>query len=84
MIKSVSINCEACGKECFENELETVKLSGYNSEINICLSCSGKNPENQYKDAIDLLSKISSSLHDKDRNPAERIDQIKKMLDGDI
>lgn len=73
------INCQACGGECFDNELKTVKLSGFDSSISVCESCLSKTAEASFKDAASILKdivKIAASSKD----PEKRLRAIKSLL----
>jgi len=76
-----SVNCQACGVECFAFELETVKLAGTTQAINICESCKGKAAaEDSFKGAADILGDIAKIATSPGSDPEERIRQIKKLI----
>jgi hypothetical protein len=73
------MNCQGCGSECFEHELKTVKLSGFDSSIVVCDACMSKTAEDSFKDAADILKdivKIAASSKD----PEKRLRAIKSLL----
>lgn len=76
---TITINCQACGSECFEHELKTVKLSGFDNSIVVCDSCMSKTAEDSFKDAADILKdivKIAASSKD----PEKRLRAIRSLL----
>jgi ribosome-binding protein aMBF1 (putative translation factor) len=76
---TISMNCQVCGNEFFENELKTIKLSGFESSIVSCDSCLAKTAEDSFKDAADILKdivKIAASSKD----PEKRLRAIRSLL----
>ncbi|MCK9567669.1 hypothetical protein M0R72_01810 [Candidatus Pacearchaeota archaeon] len=73
------MNCQGCGSECFEHELKTVKLSGFDSSIVVCGTCFSRTAEGSFKDAADILKdvvKIAASSKD----PEKRLRAIRSLL----
>ena len=73
------MNCQGCGEECFESDLKTIQLSGFDSSIAVCGNCFSKTAEDSFKDAADILKdieKIASSPQD----PEQRLREIKSLL----
>ena len=79
MTELAPLNCQGCGDECFEHELKTVRLSGFESPIAVCATCLSKTAEDSFKDAADILkdiAKIATSSND----PENRLRAIKSLL----
>lgn len=74
-----SVNCEVCGTEHMRTDLNSIKLSGFNSYMLICDSCKSKDPREQYKTAAATLKEIASAV-DEESSPEERIEIIKELL----
>jgi ribosome-binding protein aMBF1 (putative translation factor) len=77
-----SVNCHACGTECFEEELVPIKLAGF-SKLDVCESCLAKTPESSFKeasDAVKQIMKVASSRED----VIHRLSLIKKIVDGNL
>jgi hypothetical protein len=73
------MNCQVCGSEYFESELNTVKLAGFKSSIVACSKCLDKTAEDSFKDAADILNdivKIAASAKD----PEKRLKAIRSLL----
>lgn len=73
------MNCQGCGSECFEHELKTVKLSGFDSSIVVCGTCYSRTAEDSLKDAVAILKdivKIAASSKD----PEKRLKAIRSLL----
>lgn len=76
-----SVNCGACGNEYMRIDLSSIKLSGFESIINICISCKSKSPQDQYKTAASILNDIVSIANISDTSSVEeRLARIKELL----
>jgi hypothetical protein len=76
---TIPMNCQVCGIECFENELKTIQLSGFDSSIAACNNCMSKTAEDSFKDAAEILNdivKIAASSKD----PEKRLRAIRALL----
>ena len=80
VMKIQAVNCQACGAEYLDNQLKTVKLSGFSSAIAVCESCLSKTAEDSFKDAAELLNEIVTIARCTSNNPERRIREIKALF----
>jgi hypothetical protein len=48
-------NCEACGEECMNAELDDVVLRGIDWKLRLCKTCKAQDPIDAYNDVIDIV-----------------------------
>ena len=76
---TVSMNCQACGGECFVQDLKTIKLSGFDNSIVVCGDCLSKTPEASFKDAAYIMKDIAKIVASS-KDPEKRPRAIKSLL----
>lgn len=74
-------NCQACGAECFHDQLKTIKLHA-SSTISVCEQCLniGEEISSSYKSAIDIINEISLITKASSQDPEKRIRDIKALI----
>lgn len=73
-------NCQACGEECFSDELKTVTLTGFSHPICICNACIISTAEDAFKNAASILNDIMA-IAALDTDPADRLQKIKSLIE---
>lgn len=80
----VSANCQICGGECSEQELNVIssplKLSG-DATMSVCGACLQSTAEDSFKDAADILAEIGIIVRATAGNPERRLLAIKNILE---
>ena len=79
-IEITSENCQACGTEHFNTDLNTVKLSGYNRAFRVCDECLKHTAAANYRDAAEIVNDIVKIAESKHRDPEERLNHIRSLL----
>lgn len=74
-----SMNCQACGSEWLETELNTIKLAGFVSSIFVCETCLSKTAESSFQDAADLLREVVK-VAKSDDDPERRLRNIRALI----
>ncbi len=79
-IEITSENCQACGTEHFNTDLNTVELSGYKRAVRICAKCLERSAELNYRDAAEIVKDIAKIADGKHGDPEERLNRIRALL----
>jgi hypothetical protein len=79
-IEITSENCQACGTEHFNTDLNTVKLNGYKRAFRVCSECLKHTTEANYRDAAEIVNDIAKIADSKQGDPEERLNQIRALL----
>jgi hypothetical protein len=72
-------NCQACGSENFNSDLQTIKLSGFIYPICVCKTCISRTAEDSFKDAAELLNDIVA-VAVSNNDPESRLNMIKAII----
>lgn len=78
-IEVTSENCQACGTEHFDTDLNTVKLTGYKRAFRVCDECLKHTTAANYRDAAEIVNDIAKIAEDK-QDPEERLNRIRALL----
>lgn len=75
-----SVNCEACGAEVFNVDLQVVKLSVVGGKVfKICSECLKKSAFENYRDASSIFRDVVKIASEKG-DPEERLQKILELV----
>ena len=72
-------NCQACSKEFLNTDLSTIKLSGMDTSIVVCESCSNSSAEKSFKGAADIVKDIIA-IASSDKKAESRLNDIRALI----
>ena len=58
LLNDFATNCDACGAEYMNSELEDARIAIFHDRLRLCKTCSTQETLDDYKEAINIIKKV--------------------------